>query len=772
MAETETVTAQQQTGTVLDGKYEVMERLGGGGMGEVYLVRHVLLDEKRVVKILRADRVSDRDAQKRFLREAKFATQIKHPNVAILYDYSRLEDGSFYMVWEYIEGEDVGTRLRSEGPFAPKLALELATQALRGLNAIHAAGMIHRDVSPDNLMIFTGQDERPRLKIIDLGLAKNLEADPDLELSQDGMFMGKLLYCAPEQAGLHKGETLDHRTDLYSFGLVLYEMLTGLPPWEAGTPQGAIFKRLSEDPLPLSDRNPGVELPPQLESVVLRALAREREDRFPNAVAFIEAVQGVARKLDKSATQEVPLPRAGSPGSPGPAAPGAAGAGGAEEGRTARELSRAEKEDLLARIERAARRVREGSKTVGQVEALLAGGNLEDAREAVRRLEAEDPRARSLPALQELLAAAEAREAGARADRADAGRRAEAEAAFDRVRRAVAEGHLDEARAALKHARELVAPPASEGAGEPPDERGAPAPERSTLRELEGRVAALERSAELQARVDEAEAMFERYLKKKQLSLARLAFETLIDLAPTHRKRTDFESWLGVLAEEVDLERRADEALAAGRAALGRGDFRAARRQLVQLRRSEEERAPAFEREVEAAERDAEKSADFDEHQERIERLLRERQVADAQQEIEHLAELGAAKVTVELYRSRLDEVRTSARDEAQAEVFLEAFRGRVEAGDFAGAREMAGELQRTAPGDPRPADLLAEVAELERERDRRRAIEQGEAQVERFIAQGDSGQARLALKVLLQVAPGYKRRKQLEKRIAKLGAR
>ena len=377
------MTAQQQAGTVLDGKYEVMERLGGGGMGEVYLVRHVHLDEKRVVKILRADRVSDRDAQKRFLREAKFATQIKHPNVAILYDYSRLEDGSFYMVWEYIEGEDVGTRLRSEGPFAPKLALELATQALRGLNAIHAAGMIHRDVSPDNLMIFTGQDERPRLKIIDLGLAKNLEADPDLELSQDGMFMGKLLYCAPEQAGLHKGETLDHRTDLYSFGLVLYEMLTGLPPWEAGTPQGAIFKRLSEDPLPLAGRNPEVELPPQLERVVLRALAREREDRFPNAVAFIEAVQGVARKLDKSATQEVPLPRAGSPGSPGSAAPGAAGAGGAEEGRTARELSRAEKEDLLARIERAARRVREGSKTVGQVEALLAGGNLDDARARV-----------------------------------------------------------------------------------------------------------------------------------------------------------------------------------------------------------------------------------------------------------------------------------------------------------------------------------------------------------------------------------------------------
>jgi len=754
------VTAQQQAGTVLDGKYEVLERLGGGGMGEVYLVRHLHLDEKRVVKILRADRVSDPDAQKRFLREAKFATQIKHPNVAILYDYSRLEDGSFYMVWEHIEGEDVGTRLRRDGPFPVKIALELATQALRGLNAIHAAGMIHRDVSPDNLMIFNRPQERPRLKIIDLGLAKNLEADPDLELSQDGMFMGKLLYCAPEQAGLHKGETLDHRTDLYSFGLVLYEMVSGLPPWEAGTPQGAIFKRLSEDPLPLAGRNPEVEVPPQLERVVRRALAREREDRFPDAVAFIEAVQAVARQLDKSATQEVPVPRPGAAAAP--AAPErTAGPAGAA---TARELSRAEKEDLLARIERAARRVREGSKTVGRVEALLAGGNLDEAREAVRRLEAEEPRARSLPALQELLAAAEARAAGAPPSREgveDARRRAEAEAAFEHVRRAAAEGGLDEARAALQHARELVA-------RQPPGGRGA-AEERAALGELERRLAAVEQTAERQARVDEAAAMFERYLERKQLSLARLAFETLIDLAPTHRKRTDFESWLGVLEEEVELERRADEALAAGRAALAREDFRTARRQLAQLGKADEARARSFEEELQAVEREAEKSADFEEHRERIERLLRERRLAEAQQELDGLAELGAANVTLEIYRSRLDEARTSARDEAQAEAFLEAYRGRIEAGDLAGARAVAGELQRTAPGDSRPAELLTEVGRLEGEADRRRSIEQGEAQVERSIAAGDAAQARLALKVLLQVAPEYKKRKQIEKRIGKL---
>lgn len=749
------MTAQQQAGAVLDGKYEVLEHLGGGGMGEVYLVRHVHLEEKRVVKILRADRVSDPDAQKRFLREARFATQIKHPHVAALYDYARLDDGSFYMVWEYIEGEDVGSRIRRDGPFPLRSAVELGIQALDGLRAIHAAGMIHRDVSPDNLMISTLYGDRPLLKIIDLGLAKHLESDPELEVTQDGMFMGKLLYCAPEQAGLHKGETLDNRADLYSFSLVLYEMLTGLPPFEAETPQGAIFKRLSEDPLPLVGRNPEVAMPPELEGVVLRGLARERDDRYPDAAAFIAALRSLARRIDRAATQEVPRPAAPQAPAPAPAPPGAGAAGG---GMT-RELTRAEKEALLARIEQAARRVREGSKTVGRVEALLADGKLDEARETVSRLEAREPGARSLAALRELLAAAEARE-GRREQAAEDGRRDEARAALDRVREAADAGRLDEARAALKHAREAVAGDAGAGAADP---------ERAALEEMEGRVSGLERTAERRARVDEAETMFERYLKKKQLSLARLALETLIDLAPTHPKRTDYEAWVEVLAEEVEEERRADQAQAAGREALVRGDFRAARRQLALLRKTDEDRAAAFEREVVLAERDAEETVDFEESRERMERLLSERRLEEAQQELRALADLGAAKVTVDLYRSRLDEARESARDEAQLEAFLEAFRGRMEAGDFRGAREVAGELQRTSPDDPRPSELLAEVARREREADRRRSIEQGETQVERFIEAGDAAQAALALKVLVQMAPQHKKRKAFEKRIAKL---
>src|SRR5262245_35366048 len=209
-------------------------------MGEVYLVRHVHLQELRVVKILRQDLAADPAAQKRFMREARLATQIKHPNVAILYDFSRLPDGSFYMVWEHIQGEDVGDRIRERGPFPIAVAVQLGIQALRGLEAIHASGIIHRDLSPDNLMLTINARGQAWIKIIDLGLAKHLEADSSFEITQVGTFMGKLRYCSPEQAGSASGEILDRRSDIYSFALVLYEMITGMAPFESDNQHGFI----------------------------------------------------------------------------------------------------------------------------------------------------------------------------------------------------------------------------------------------------------------------------------------------------------------------------------------------------------------------------------------------------------------------------------------------------------------------------------------------------------------------------------------------------
>src|ERR1700720_971163 len=325
-------------------------------MGEGYLGRHVHLQELRVVKILRQDLAADPVAQKRFVREARLATQIKHPNVAILYDFSRLPDGSFYMVWEHIQGRDVGDWVRERGPFPVGTAIRLGIQALRGLGAIHSAGIIHRDVSPDNLMIMENNRQQAWLKIIDLGLAKNLAPEDtssgSFEITQVGMFMGKLQYCSPEQAGTANGEILDRRSDLYSFALVLYEMVTGLPPFESESPHGFIFKRLSEDPLPMIGRNPAVEVPFELDRVVRQALERDRERRYPDSVSFIMALERVEKALSKIETQEVTMP---------PGARAAARPDTPPRQRSSSELSRAERIDLLAHIERAAKRVSESS---------------------------------------------------------------------------------------------------------------------------------------------------------------------------------------------------------------------------------------------------------------------------------------------------------------------------------------------------------------------------------------------------------------------------
>jgi serine/threonine protein kinase len=389
--------SSREPGTVLDGKYEIVRRLGSGGMGEVHLVRHVHLQELRVIKILRQDLAADPSAQARFLREARLATQIKHPNVAILYDFARLPEGSFYMVWEYIEGQDVGDHIRKSGPFPVPVAIQLGIQALRGLEAIHQIGVIHRDLSPDNLMITEDRRGQIRMKIIDLGLAKTLGADgargpgpnPNLEITQVGMFMGKLQYCSPEQAGTVSGETLDRRSDIYSFGLVLYEMLSGLPPFDSENPHGFVFKRLSEDPLPLVGRNPEMEIPVELDRVVRRALERDREARYPDAISFITALEKVGRSLEKIETQEIPL-------LPALAAAPARPAGQEARRRSSSELSPEERKELLAQIDRAARRAQESTQVLGKAELALSAGRLDEAKEIVRQVEAVAPRAQGL----------------------------------------------------------------------------------------------------------------------------------------------------------------------------------------------------------------------------------------------------------------------------------------------------------------------------------------------------------------------------------------
>ncbi|MEA2462972.1 MAG: eukaryotic-like serine/threonine-protein kinase, partial [Acidobacteriota bacterium] len=219
-------------GDTLDGRYTITDRLGAGGMGEVFKAVHTMLGSPRVIKVVHAHISTNADAKDRFLREARAATKIQHGNVATLHDFATLPDGAHYMVWEFIDGENLAERLRQRGTLPPRQAVHVAVQALRGLEAIHRAGIIHRDISPENLMI-TADDE---VKIIDLGVAKL--QDPDaVSQTRTGIFVGKLRYASPEQLGfLPEGETVDARADIYALGMVLVELLTGRPPYEAKSP--------------------------------------------------------------------------------------------------------------------------------------------------------------------------------------------------------------------------------------------------------------------------------------------------------------------------------------------------------------------------------------------------------------------------------------------------------------------------------------------------------------------------------------------------------
>jgi serine/threonine-protein kinase len=287
----------------IDGKYRIIQRLGIGGMGEVFKVEHTFLGSVRVVKIIRAQISGSTEANDRFLREARLATKVQHPNVATLYDFSALPDGSHYMVWEFIEGENLAQLIRRNGPLSPRHAVRIAIQALAGLDAIHRAGIVHRDISPENLMITHAADGSEFVKIIDLGVAKATESD--VAMTQTGMFVGKFRYASPDHLGfLGAGEHIDGRADLYSLAIVLYEMVTGRPPFEATSPHAYIIHHSRDEYLnsPDLDRITGS---PALQTILTRALDRDRNKRFTTAREFADALIAVERDLPDEAGKTV-----------------------------------------------------------------------------------------------------------------------------------------------------------------------------------------------------------------------------------------------------------------------------------------------------------------------------------------------------------------------------------------------------------------------------------------------------------------------------------
>lgn len=280
-----------RAGDVIDGKYEVASLLGVGGMGQVYKVRHLHLETFRTIKMLRKDFLADEGYRSRFVREARLATRVQHVNVALLHDFATLPDGTFYMVSEFIDGVTLRQWARRHGKMSLELSLQIGAQVLEGLDAIHVAGLMHRDLSMDNVMITSGVDQRLLAKIIDLGIAKTVDSAGAADSTQAGVFVGNPRYSSPEQLGaLRAGEEVDARADIYAAGLLLYEMVAGEPPFTSNNPHGYAMKHLSEKPLPLRTRMPMAGIPEMLDKAVLKALEKNREERFQSARELAAAI--------------------------------------------------------------------------------------------------------------------------------------------------------------------------------------------------------------------------------------------------------------------------------------------------------------------------------------------------------------------------------------------------------------------------------------------------------------------------------------------------
>ena len=264
-------------GRVLAERYHMLKRLGEGGMGKVYLAEHVKMNRQCAVKVMNSALLNDSDSAQRFAREASNAARIIHPNVAAVFDYGET-DGVVYLVMEYVEGEPLTRLVERETALSPARAVDIAHQVAEALVAAHELGIVHRDLKPDNIIVAAGKNGRDIAKVVDFGIAKAIEESPSESLTRTGLVIGTPEYMSPEQL---LGDPVDARSDIYSLGCILYQMLTGRRTFDEPTREQMIKRRLTEKaPHP---RELVADIPKTLDLIVARMLNRTPHDRYATA---------------------------------------------------------------------------------------------------------------------------------------------------------------------------------------------------------------------------------------------------------------------------------------------------------------------------------------------------------------------------------------------------------------------------------------------------------------------------------------------------------
>ncbi|HEY6217997.1 MAG TPA: serine/threonine-protein kinase [Pyrinomonadaceae bacterium] len=282
-------------GRTLDEKYIVEERLGAGGMGAVYRARHLSMERPVAIKFLHQRLVEDEAARIRFQTEARAAVKLRHTNAVSVTDFGQTAEGSFYIVMELLEGRTLREILTREAPLETARAISLMLQASAAVAAAHEAGIIHRDLKPSNILVTQSADQPAVVKVLDFGIATFTPDDDDDDmttLNQTNSVIGTPRYMSPEQ---YNGQDLTPAADVYSLGVILYEMLSGMVPFSGSTPAEIAQKHANDSPH--SPREVVAAIPADVERIVLKALEKQPADRFANAAEFHQELLETAERL-------------------------------------------------------------------------------------------------------------------------------------------------------------------------------------------------------------------------------------------------------------------------------------------------------------------------------------------------------------------------------------------------------------------------------------------------------------------------------------------
>jgi serine/threonine-protein kinase len=310
---------KQFIGTTLDGKYLLESFISRGGMGAVYRGTHVMLNRPVAVKMIKADLVTSPEVVRRFQREARAATQLNHPNIVHVYDLGQTSEGTLYIAMELVSGESLKDAIKAQGPLEAARIVRVMSQVCDGLAVAHRAGVVHRDLKPHNIMLTRDREGAELAKIVDFGIAKTFEIDAKTQLTVEGATLGTPQYMSPEQAA---GSNVDGRSDIYSLGVILYEMLTGEVPFQGESVPAVLVKHMSEAPTAPSLRRPDLSIPSALEAIALRCLAKYPADRYATAEDMRAALRDASsdippdaptKRLAASAPADMTMPSGTTP---------------------------------------------------------------------------------------------------------------------------------------------------------------------------------------------------------------------------------------------------------------------------------------------------------------------------------------------------------------------------------------------------------------------------------------------------------------------------